>query len=290
MSWIDAGPVRTWASGETRSLAVGRRMVAVVRSGEEYFAIEDVCTHDGAELTGGEIEGRRDHLPAPWRAILPAHRRGADAARLRAGPRIRHARSMMDICGYAQTDAAPPRRGASPRHLRRGLRARVDAPRNHRGAGNRRAHRAPQPHAGSDPGEPRGARLDARRRSSPTPAISTPSRCNAPASSTSRPRKPPGACSRGAIPRCSTSSSADTIPGLSQVASRLGPKPQRRTLPTAGLATAVWHQRALGAIAAGDRRELRAGRPGKPARFVELGRARGHASRRELRVDRGASA
>jgi phosphohistidine phosphatase len=30
-------------------------------------------------------------------------------------------------------------------------------------------------------------------------------------------------------------------PGLSQVASRLGPKPQRRNLPTAGLATAVWH-------------------------------------------------
>ena len=43
--------------GETRSLAVGRRMVAVARSGDEYFAIEDVCTHDGAELTGGEIEG-----------------------------------------------------------------------------------------------------------------------------------------------------------------------------------------------------------------------------------------
>jgi len=32
-------------------------MVAVARSGDEYFAIEDVCTHDGAELTGGEIEG-----------------------------------------------------------------------------------------------------------------------------------------------------------------------------------------------------------------------------------------
>lgn len=30
-------------------------------------------------------------------------------------------------------------------------------------------------------------------------------------------------------------------PGLSQVASRLGPKPHRRTLPTAGLATAVWY-------------------------------------------------
>ena len=30
-------------------------------------------------------------------------------------------------------------------------------------------------------------------------------------------------------------------PGLSQVASRLGPKPQTRELPTAGIATAVWH-------------------------------------------------
>ena len=32
-------------------------MIAVVRSGDEYFAIEDVCTHDGAELTGGSVEG-----------------------------------------------------------------------------------------------------------------------------------------------------------------------------------------------------------------------------------------
>jgi 3-phenylpropionate/trans-cinnamate dioxygenase ferredoxin subunit len=55
MSWIDAGPANL-GDGETRSLAVGRRMVAIARSGEEYFAIEDVCTHDGAELTGGEIE------------------------------------------------------------------------------------------------------------------------------------------------------------------------------------------------------------------------------------------
>ena len=30
-------------------------------------------------------------------------------------------------------------------------------------------------------------------------------------------------------------------PGLSAVAGRFGPKPQRRDLPTAGIATAVWH-------------------------------------------------
>jgi 3-phenylpropionate/trans-cinnamate dioxygenase ferredoxin subunit len=32
-------------------------MVALARTGNEYFAIEDICTHDGAELTGGAIEG-----------------------------------------------------------------------------------------------------------------------------------------------------------------------------------------------------------------------------------------
>lgn len=30
-------------------------------------------------------------------------------------------------------------------------------------------------------------------------------------------------------------------PGLSQIASRFGPKPQRRDIPTAGIATALWH-------------------------------------------------
>jgi 3-phenylpropionate/trans-cinnamate dioxygenase ferredoxin subunit len=43
--------------GHAIAIPVGRRMIAVVRSGDEYFAIEDVCTHDGAELTGGDIEG-----------------------------------------------------------------------------------------------------------------------------------------------------------------------------------------------------------------------------------------
>jgi 3-phenylpropionate/trans-cinnamate dioxygenase ferredoxin subunit len=62
MTWIDAGPANL-NDGETRSLALGRRMVALARSGDEYFAIEDVCTHDGAELTGGEIEGAQIICP-----------------------------------------------------------------------------------------------------------------------------------------------------------------------------------------------------------------------------------
>ena len=55
--WIDAGPVGNLGDGNAVSLAVGRRMIAVARSGDAYFAIEDICTHDGAQLTGGAIEG-----------------------------------------------------------------------------------------------------------------------------------------------------------------------------------------------------------------------------------------
>ena len=56
-TWIDAGPAAALADGQMHPIAVGRRMVVVARSGEEYFALEDVCTHDGAELAGGTIEG-----------------------------------------------------------------------------------------------------------------------------------------------------------------------------------------------------------------------------------------
>ncbi len=56
-NWIDAGPTAALHEGQAVSVAAGRRSIAVARSGDEYFAIEDVCTHDGAELTGGAVEG-----------------------------------------------------------------------------------------------------------------------------------------------------------------------------------------------------------------------------------------
>jgi 3-phenylpropionate/trans-cinnamate dioxygenase ferredoxin subunit len=56
-TWIDAGLTANLQDGQTKSIAAGRCMIAVVRSGDTFFAIEDVCTHDGAALTGGEIEG-----------------------------------------------------------------------------------------------------------------------------------------------------------------------------------------------------------------------------------------
>jgi 3-phenylpropionate/trans-cinnamate dioxygenase ferredoxin subunit len=55
--WIDAGLAAELPDGRTKSVAVGKRLVAVARCGDEFYAIEDVCTHDGEPLTGGEIEG-----------------------------------------------------------------------------------------------------------------------------------------------------------------------------------------------------------------------------------------
>ena len=57
MTWIDAGLSGQLLEGQTISISAGKRMIAVARSGDAYYAIEDICTHDGAPLTGGEIEG-----------------------------------------------------------------------------------------------------------------------------------------------------------------------------------------------------------------------------------------
>ena len=55
--WIDAGAVSAWRDGETRSIVAGRRMIAIVHTNGQFYAIEDICTHDGAELSGGAIDG-----------------------------------------------------------------------------------------------------------------------------------------------------------------------------------------------------------------------------------------
>jgi 3-phenylpropionate/trans-cinnamate dioxygenase ferredoxin subunit len=57
VNWFDAGLTAELLDGQAVSVAAGRRLIAVARSGAEYFAIEDICTHDGAELTGGAVEG-----------------------------------------------------------------------------------------------------------------------------------------------------------------------------------------------------------------------------------------
>jgi len=63
VKWIDAGLSGDLLDGQTMSIPAGRRMIAVARSGDAYYAFEDICTHDGEPLTGGEIEGNEIICP-----------------------------------------------------------------------------------------------------------------------------------------------------------------------------------------------------------------------------------
>jgi 3-phenylpropionate/trans-cinnamate dioxygenase ferredoxin subunit len=55
-NWTDAGPTADLPDGESRALLVGRCAIAVARSGTDFFAVADLCTHDGADLAGGAVE------------------------------------------------------------------------------------------------------------------------------------------------------------------------------------------------------------------------------------------
>jgi 3-phenylpropionate/trans-cinnamate dioxygenase ferredoxin subunit len=51
------------AAGEWRTVLVDDASVVVFNLNGEYYAIEDVCTHDGGQLTGGTVEG--DEIVCP---------------------------------------------------------------------------------------------------------------------------------------------------------------------------------------------------------------------------------
>ncbi len=61
--WIDVAPASEFAEGTCRKLDVDGVLVAVFDVDGEFFALEDVCTHDGGELTGGRFEGEVIECP-----------------------------------------------------------------------------------------------------------------------------------------------------------------------------------------------------------------------------------
>jgi len=61
--WIDVALKNEFPPGEWRSLDVDGSPVAVFNLGGEYYAIEDVCTHDGGALTGGALDGEQIVCP-----------------------------------------------------------------------------------------------------------------------------------------------------------------------------------------------------------------------------------
>ena len=55
--WIDVAAEIELAPGTWRTIDVDGTDVAVFNLDGAYYAIEDVCTHDGGVLTGGEVDG-----------------------------------------------------------------------------------------------------------------------------------------------------------------------------------------------------------------------------------------
>lgn len=56
MSWFDVGADTDLEEGRAIGVRAGERFVAIARCEGGVRAVDDVCTHDGAELAGGEVE------------------------------------------------------------------------------------------------------------------------------------------------------------------------------------------------------------------------------------------
>jgi 3-phenylpropionate/trans-cinnamate dioxygenase ferredoxin subunit len=61
--WVTVAKVDELKPGDYRVVDVDDVEIAVINCKGRFYAIEDVCTHDGGELTGGEIEGCQIECP-----------------------------------------------------------------------------------------------------------------------------------------------------------------------------------------------------------------------------------
>lgn len=55
--WQRVAPVAEFPPGERRVIDLDGERIAVFNLDGVYYAIEDLCSHDGGELASGEIEG-----------------------------------------------------------------------------------------------------------------------------------------------------------------------------------------------------------------------------------------
>ena len=73
--WTAVAPASEIAPGNYRTVDVDGTAVAVFNLGGVFFAIEDVCTHDGGHLAGGTVEG--DQVVCPRHGARFCIRTGA---------------------------------------------------------------------------------------------------------------------------------------------------------------------------------------------------------------------
>jgi 3-phenylpropionate/trans-cinnamate dioxygenase ferredoxin subunit len=65
MPWLPVAQVSSIPPGDYAQTEVDGALVAVFNIAGEFYAIDDICTHDGGELAGGVVE---DHM-----VVCPRH-------------------------------------------------------------------------------------------------------------------------------------------------------------------------------------------------------------------------
>jgi 3-phenylpropionate/trans-cinnamate dioxygenase ferredoxin component len=73
--WVTVARSGELAPGEWRVVDVDDARIAVFNLDGKFHAIEDVCTHDGGQLTGGTVEG--DQIVCPRHGARFCIRTGA---------------------------------------------------------------------------------------------------------------------------------------------------------------------------------------------------------------------
>lgn len=73
--WITVARVEELALGERRVVGMDDTQIVVFNLDGQYYAIENVCTHDGGQLTGGTVEG--DQIVCPRHGARFCIRTGA---------------------------------------------------------------------------------------------------------------------------------------------------------------------------------------------------------------------
>lgn len=62
-AWMDVARVADFPAGTRRTLEVDGVAIVVFNLGGHYYAIENVCSHEAEQLSGGEVEG--DEIVCP---------------------------------------------------------------------------------------------------------------------------------------------------------------------------------------------------------------------------------
>ncbi len=73
--WVSVARVTDFKPGSREIVDVDGTHIVVFNLEGKYYAIEDVCTHDGGQLTGGELEG--DQIICPRHGARFCIRTGA---------------------------------------------------------------------------------------------------------------------------------------------------------------------------------------------------------------------